>query len=182
MDQVHAGKLRGLTLLEVLIAGAVFSAMMLAVLAIYKTALEARVKEDAGTATYRAAMLGMEHVQSQLRGSQLVEPSDPAAPPSMQAVYRCSQKENGRVKVDAAGLPVWGETATIRMDASGNLVREDTSGIRVLAHLGPGGSVSFHLLDPRLLEVRILAARTNPSTLAVTRSQAECRLTLPNQP
>ncbi|MEW6278421.1 MAG: type II secretion system protein [Candidatus Eremiobacterota bacterium] len=182
MDQVYDRKLRGLTLLEVLIAGAVFSAMMLAVLAVYKTALGARAREEEGSATYRAAMLAIEHVQSLLRGSQVVEPSDPAAPPATRAVYRPSLRENGRVKVDSGGVPVWGDPVTLRMDAAGNLVREEPSGIRILAPLGPSGSVAFRLLDPRMLEVRVVAARTNPSTLAVTRSLAECRLTLPNQP
>lgn len=145
---------RGGSLVEVLVTSAVFSMFLLALIGIYLASRGAYRKSDAQTDAYRQALVTVEQLRRELRGSGLDLPA--VGEEGTQLSYNVPQERNGLLVVDAGGKPVWAGQAVIRMDGE-RLVRELGGRRRVLAHLGPGGSIAFRRDSPVLLHARVLA-------------------------
>ncbi len=180
MDKIRS---RGLSLPEVLVATGVFVTLAFVMLLIYQVSLRARSKEDVHASTYRAAMLALQHIQTQLRGAQLLEPSDLTAPGVPTAKFLYPQLEDGSLKVGPSGEATWGDTAFFEMQGPNLVLRNETQNtVRVLAQLGPTGGVAFRRADYRMVEVVVTAKRDDPDPTRRSTYTASLLITLPNQP
>lgn len=175
---------RGLTLIEVLVVSALFAGLALVLLAVYQVAVRAHAREDAQDATNRAAMLALEQVREGLRGCQVLEPNDPTAPAVGQTRFRYPRLDpNGLFQVDNRGEPVWAGLATLSSDEGGTLWLRPAEGEpRVLGRLGEGGGITFRLVEPLLLEIKLVAMRPHTDPIRRARSELTTRLALTNQP
>ncbi|MGE0492327.1 MAG: type II secretion system protein J [Vulcanimicrobiota bacterium] len=145
---------RGLTLAEVLVASAIFAMLTVMTLAAYRLSFQASAKQDVHSQAYRAAMLGVGHIQRLLRGSELVAPKvgDPAA---TELEFQPPLKNDELLEVDQWGAPRWGASQKIRLEGT-NLVHEDDAGrTRLLARLGERGEASFNQPTQGMVEIRL---------------------------
>lgn len=161
MDRIRSRQVAGITLLEVLVATAVFSIMMVAMMAIYKVSLADRDKVVAHSDTYRAMMITLDRIRDQLRGASLTAPSA-VGTQTASISYLYPMVIDGEMQVDGSGRPVWAGAARLSLDAQGRLVKVDSAdpGVtQVLARLGPASSIEFELVARDLLQVRVHVER-----------------------
>lgn len=167
---------RGLTVLETLVTCAILVTMMLASLVIYTSGLNRQRKQDTTTDSYRAAMTGLAHIRSQLRGSQLLSPG--IGNTSGQAMYRYPRMDGNLPRTDEQGRIIWRPPVRFQL-VDGKLVR--TGGEpRDFCTLGDGGSLSFERLDRRLLRITVVAANPSPDVRRASRYEARVDVYLPN--
>ncbi|MEW6278051.1 MAG: hypothetical protein AB1758_05465 [Candidatus Eremiobacterota bacterium] len=170
-----------MSLPEVLVGMGLLSLIMLVTVGIYSAGTRAQRKADAHTATYRAAMVALEHVRSELRGGQLLTPALLGLGPQPAASYRYARVQGGLPLVDDQGVPLWAGTATLRVRSDGRLVKEDRRGtVRVLSDLGRGGSVTFERVDLQLLRLKIVAERKEGDASRDSVYRVTADLELPN--
>lgn len=157
MDAFHPRVTRrGLTLAEVLVASAIFAMLTMMTLAAYRLSFQASAKQDVHSQAYRAAMLGVGHLQRLLRGSELVSPKvgDPA---TSELEFQPPLQTGDQLVVDQWGAPRWGATQKIRLEGT-NLVHEDDTGrTRLLARLGQRGEVAFTQTAEGMVEIRLVS-------------------------
>lgn len=143
---------RGLTLLEIVLAGAILLMLIGVVLEAFRMGWGARRTQDAATDAYRACMVAQSHLRAELKGVQLLCPVNSDASPTL--TFRRSSLVDGNLKVDSSGEPIWGKQATVKVDGEGRLVcTDDCEPERILARLGAGGKVEFRRTDKHLLDV-----------------------------
>lgn len=174
----RTGPGRGITLLETLIASAIFVVVLVVVILIHQTGQAAHEKVDVQSAAFRGTATAHEHLKRELRVSRVVDFSGTAdrlrfTPPLL---------KDGEIELSDSGeIQYQPEVGEIYTDAGGDLIRELPGGDRrVLAHLGQEGSVQFVLLQPDLLETTVRAIPDSDEP--VSRSELTVRYFLPNQP
>lgn len=150
---------RGATLIEVLVVGSLFLALVAAIWMIYHSTVRAQRLITLHSDVDRAVMAGVRHVDASLRSAELVEPHDWTAPEPVESIELRPLKldEDGDPVVSAEGVPEWGEPFTIVFE-NGELVRV-TDERRVLARLGEDGSVRFIRSSWRMLEMEVKLTR-----------------------
>lgn len=176
---------RGLSLFEVLVSVALFSVMMLALFAVYFQAATAHRKGSAQSEAYRSVMLALNHTERELRGAQLLFPTTWGLyqPPSTELTYFYPQVQDGQVTVDTTGTPLWAGRARLSVAGGRYLQHDETRNTeRLLADLGPTGTVSFKRVERDLLEVKALAYKPDELGRSVTRFEFAVVLRLENQP
>lgn len=146
----HEGSRRGgLTLLELLVSMSLL--FVVAALAAYFYSLTLRTSRgvDARDQAYRQGLLAVRKMRLSLRGGRLVSTSP------YEVVFDVPQVDEGRLIVDAAGLPLYGAQRRI-YSQDGMLLQSDSgSGLSRLARLGPEGSVRFETSPEGMLEVTV---------------------------
>lgn len=173
----------GLTLVEVLISGALLAALSLVMLAIYQVGLGNSAKMDVNSQAYRSMVIALERIRLELRGASLVAPSV-TGQQTTDVNYLYPMVRDGKLKVDRSGSTIWEGAARIFLDSQGRLVKTDSRlpGIeQVLARLGPGGSLQFELMARDLLQATVKAETGTPDQpLRFSVRQMSLRLHLPN--
>ncbi|MBI3927603.1 MAG: prepilin-type N-terminal cleavage/methylation domain-containing protein [Armatimonadetes bacterium] len=149
---------RAVTLPELLVAMAVFSLVLLIVVAVQSSGLQATRKHDLHEETFRAAMLAAEHLKRELPGA-LVEGDVGGVPRLTYRVPRLD--EQGRPVLGPTGEVLWSGPIGLELDSTGYLIRTEADDVRRLAYLGPEGQVSFLATPDRIdeLQVRFVARR-----------------------
>ncbi|GMU52029.1 MAG: hypothetical protein AMXMBFR33_11750 [Candidatus Xenobia bacterium] len=170
---------RGLTLFEVLVASMLLGGMMLASLIIYTTGLTNQRKTDSQTDSYRAVMMAISHIRSELRGGQVLFPATDSGPQPT-ARYRYPRMRNNLPRVDSTGSPIWAGTGTFELRDGGKLTRVNPVDARTLAELGEDGSITFERPDRRLLKVTVVADRYPNDRRRKSHYEATVEIYLPN--
>lgn len=173
----------GLTLIEVLVAGALLAALSFTLLAIYQMGLGNSAKMDVNSDAYRSMVIALERLRLELRGASLVAPSVTGQKTS-DVNYLYPKVRDGKLRVDRGGRTVWEGAGRIFLDAQGRLVKTDSHhpGVeQVLADLGPGGTLEFELMASGLLQATVRVEKGNrDQTLRFSERQMSLRLHLPN--
>ncbi len=170
---------RGLTLFEVLVASILLGGMMLASLVIYSTGLANQRKTDSQTDSYRAVMMAIAHIRSELRGGQVLFPATDSGPQPT-ARYRYPRMKDNLPRVDSTGSPIWAGTGRFELQDGGKLARVNPVDTRTLADLGENGMISFERLDRRLLKVTVVADRFPTDPRKKSHYEATVEIFLPN--
>lgn len=172
---------RGASLIEVLVAVAIFSAVLVTVVRIDRTGRDAFRKNEAESGAWRQAMLAVEHLKRELRGARitLVEPG--------RVVLQTPLLDGATPKVSASAEIVYApDSIELTLDGQKRLVaRQAGQRNRVLAELGPEGALRFELPEPRLLRVFVrahLQDRPGAQKLGQSRYAVQEDFFLPNQP
>lgn len=145
---------------------------------IFASGLKAQSKADATTTATRSALVAVEHLKRELRSALLVTP--PVGEAATIVTYKAPVMVNGFLKVDAVGDPEWSAEETLAGHDE-MLVRTAADGqTRLLARLGPGGSVVFTRTGKALLAMDVVAYGVDARGTAEYRMNYQ--LHLPNQP
>lgn len=178
---------RALSLAEVLVAASLFSLVLLAIYLIYNQTMLVQRKTAAQNEAYRAVMLAMKHVEMELHGAQVVQPSswtpDPAPLATISYLYPTLQNE--QIVVDPTGTPMWAGRAHFELDASGRFSKIDETTpahSRWLSSLGKNGAVSFWRPERDLLRLRIYAELPDAFGRTSSSYRFQALLRLANQP
>jgi len=154
-----ATKTEGNTLLEVLVAGAIFGLLSVVLVLTMRTNRASQLKTDAQSQTQRACLNTMNQLRNALRGVQVVIPSV-GTNGSLLRYYRPVVGSDGMVVVTPAGLPSFSTTpVTLTLDSSGKLTSNETPP-RILGRLFANGSVNFRRVSKGVLEVDLRAAQS----------------------
>lgn len=164
--------------METLLVCAILGAMMLASVVIYATGLNRQRKQETTTESYRAAMIALAQIRSQLRGSQLLSPGLGDGPQPT-AVYRFPKMNGDLPKVDSQGMILWRPPVTFQV-TGGSLQRVGLGETRPIANLGSNGSVTFERTDRRLLRLRVVADRPSADVRKSSHYEARADVYLPN--
>lgn len=137
----------GHSLVEVLLASAMLTLVMVVVLTALVTGQRSQSRQSETEKGVRACMLTVEHLRKHLRVAtvELVEPSS--------IRYRVLTRDaQGQVELGPSGEPIWSETYTVSLQGS-RVVRDHLGQSRQLAELGPGGR--FDLVQEQLNLIRV---------------------------
>ena len=179
-------KIRGLSLAEVLVVAAIFSGLLVSLVAVQIVARRVSVQHEHRSEVYRSAWLGVQYISAELAAS-VVDPVDPSA----------GQVDYHPLLMNPSGQPTFSsvtgemvhqaEVVSIFRRADGWLVRRQASlnpSERKLAFLGSQGSCRFERVPGQcdLLKFRVLARFASSRDQGLVREvQAESQLLLPNQ-
>lgn len=144
---------KGVTLVEVLVAGTVLLLLTGALYGSLRITLAANRKSDSSSDAYRACMLGLAHLQRELRGARLESVS------GSELSFRTLERDadNNPVVLNADGTPSWSSTLSrVYLDPEGRLILENAD-TRILASLGNSGSITFSQPSSNILGVEIAA-------------------------
>lgn len=155
----------GVSLADTLVAAAVFAGLLVIVVSMQMLSRKAMRKADVHTETWRAAVIGLDHVRRELRGANVLDIVDDGR----KVRYLRPIVSNGLLDLTAGGDVAFEEPTqahSITVSVAGDLVCDDRATLtpRMLARLGPSGEVRFSW-DPaasRLLHVRLRAVITDP--------------------
>ena len=162
-------RLRGATLIEVLVVTTVFSMLLVAIWGIYHSAVRAERLISLKTDIDRVIMAATRHLDSALKSSQLTQPNDWTDPQYVTELELTPLKlgPDGEPLVTAVGLPEWGDPFTISFENQ-ELVRQ-TSERRVLANFGDEGSVRFIRRSKGMLEMEVQLTKEGMHGVTSTR-------------
>lgn len=148
-----ATQVKGLSLLEVLVAGAVFSILLTAVVLIELHSHRMRLTQDKKSDAYRAAILLIEFIQAELDGAYVV-PGDDG---DTQLRYRPPLRNGNRLRIGPSGACEQEQEALIRLLADGKVTRSQASQVRSVARLGKRGRLEFRFPSSNLLDISVHA-------------------------
>jgi hypothetical protein len=171
---------RGLSLVEVMVAIAIFMTISIFVALIYRTGTNAFQKSQIHSDVYRMAMLAFENLRKELHGAKVVEVT------ASQVRYLVPMVENGHVKICDDGRISFELSevllSTVNEQGLIYLVRTSEGNSRHLACLGDRGAVSFSSQTDRLLVVEVRAEQDSPGAKQKESSyQLTARFYLSNQ-
>lgn len=145
-------KIDGLSLIELVVAVAVFSIVLVVVAAVQNAGWYATSKQLAHESAFRGAMLASEHLKRELPGA-LVEP---LGPNGRFLTYRVPQRDSqGRPVIGPTGEVAWSEPVVLALDQEGYLIRVEGDISRRLSFLGPRGEVQFTMTPGRIDELQV---------------------------
>lgn len=156
---------------------ALFSVVMVAMVAIDRTGRDAFRKSEAESGAWRRAMLGVEHLKRELRGSRvtLVEPAAMELQVPLLAGATPKVSASGQMVFDA-------DPVRIALDPQRRLVATQAGRPpRVLTELGEKGEVAFEQPRDHLVHVRLKTHSKGPRRAESTYEVEEDFL-LDNQP
>ncbi|MCA9793684.1 MAG: hypothetical protein KC910_17855 [Candidatus Eremiobacteraeota bacterium] len=143
-----------------MVAIGVFLSLMVATMYIYQVGLAAERKSSIHGEAYRATALALSHIRAELQGADAsLALGDP---PQSSIDYRVPDWQDGRIKVDRRGLPIWKADRRIWLKPDGTVVRQEGDIERVISRLGAGGLL-FERVDEQLLKVTIEANLQGPT-------------------
>lgn len=156
-----------------MVAIGVFLTLMVATMYIYQVGLAADRKSSVHGDAYRATALALSHIRMELQGADAnLALGDP---PQSSIDYRVPDWQDGRIKVDRRGLPVWKAERRIWLKPDGTVIRQEGDIERVISRLGEGGLL-FERVDEQLVKVTIVAtmqgATGRPDDTATQRLEA----------
>jgi hypothetical protein len=173
--------MKGLTLLEVMVAMAVFMTMSIFVALIYRTGSGAFQKTQSHSDVYRMAMLAVENLKRELHGAKIIEVT------ASQVRYLVPVVENGHVKICDDGRITF-EPSEVILSTNNDkglvyIVRTSDGDSRNLACLGERGAVTFSSPTERLLAIDVKADQGSPGGARLSESmyQLTTRFYLSNQ-
>lgn len=178
---------RGVTLLETLVACALFAFLTGLIVTIQIASKNAARRSDLGNEVYRAAMLAAERLRQEFRGARV----ESVAAGGASITYWLPRVQNGVLQVLPTGEPDWEpgdpappDRAVLSMAASGWLQRDFQGDVRRMAFLGPTGSIGFDLpTGSRVLTIRVNARHQHPNDPSVVSTYGvTLRFFLSNQP
>lgn len=145
--------LRGATLIEVIIVGGIFSAILSAVILIYFSTLRVERLVSVHSEIDRTMMIAVRHLDSSLKISRLEEPEQQDDPVHVDTLVLLPLKfaDNGLPSVSAFGFPEWEDPVRIAYEPPELVYQDDER--RVLARLGDGGHARFIRRIPGMLEL-----------------------------
>lgn len=154
-------KTTGATLIEVMVVSTIFFVVLAAIVSVYLTTVRVDRQVDLKSDIDRTLLAAVRHVDSSLKSSRLVSPVRPDAWTPAVAVTELELQPlklnaDGSPAVTAEGFPEWEPAFTISYKtASGELVRTISGNDRVLAKLGPEGSLTFIRPIKGMLEMHV---------------------------
>lgn len=155
MDQVHQRVRRsGLSLVEVMVAGAILALITTLTLVAYQLNYRATAKQDVHSQAYRSAMLSLAHLRRLLRGAQLVQPTS-GSPAQTQVEFLMPLQAGGVFTLDEFGRPRWSPPQFVRVQGERLIHVNEAGEERHLAHLGEEGEASFEHRQEGVLIVRL---------------------------
>lgn len=178
---------RGISLVDTLVASAVFAGLLVIVVAVQQMSGKAMRKTDVHTETWRAATIGLDHVRREVRGAKALVVDDGGRalhfirPLTSGGLLEIT--DSGSIKFEDLEA---GQGHSLTTNPAGDLVSVDDSTREVhrLARLGLSGEASFTLpaASVQLLHVTLRAVTTDLYGRAVeeSTSQIEADLYLPN--
>ncbi len=179
---------RGATLVETLVACAVFIGLTVLVVSIQIAGKSAGRRSDLGSEVYRSAMQAADRLRGEFRGAR-VEQID--LPSQASITYWLPRVVSGVMQVLPTGEPDWlpgdpapPDRAVISLAADGWLQRDFEGSVRRLANLGSTGTIWFDLpTGSRVLTCKVHAHRVDPNDPSVTGNyDVTVRFFLGNQP
>lgn len=183
-------KVIALSLAEVLVVAAIFSALLVSLAVVEIMARRVSLQHEHRSEVYRAAWLGVQNISAEL-ATAVVEPVLIPADPNLAEVqyHPLLRNANGEpVFSSTSGEMVHlSETVTLTKRADGWLIRRQpsqTPSERKLAFLGTAGLCSFERMPGQcdLLKFRVLARFASAREPGQVREyQAESQLVLTNQ-
>lgn len=159
---------RGFSLVEVLVALTIFSALGLIVAFSIRAYASNQVKGNLGTDVDRALSVTAGRLESLLRGCRVVAPAVGDVSSSME-FQAPEMDENGLLVVTASGAPVWQTARQVTLVNEKCLISGDSP--IVVGTLGPDGAITFERRDARTLVVSLTAGW--PAAQSVERNSAK---------
>lgn len=163
---------RGATLIEVMVVGTVFFGLLLTIWLIYESTVKVERSISLKSDVDRTLMTAVRHVDSALKSSRLLQPSDFTSPAPVTSIELrpLLLDAAGEPLVTAEGLPEWGDPFTIVFE-NHELVRVGTQR-RSFGNFGTLGSVTFTRTSKTMLEMAVIVEkegfRDEKSTRAMT--------------
>jgi prepilin-type N-terminal cleavage/methylation domain-containing protein len=162
---------RGATLVELIVAIAVFSVIVTLVALVLRTGRDALSKTDVAADAFRIAVSAMDQIRREVRGVRVDSVGDGTV-----LTYHVPRLDDSEVDVLPSGeISMTLEPSKIVSEPDGLVTREDgaTQRKRTLARLGKGGAVNFEVVGERLLRVRVRAVVGDASRGSVHFSEYE---------
>ena len=168
---MHRRARRALSLVEVMVASAIFMLASLALLASQRMSAHSASKIDSSSDTYRMAMLSLRRIEEELRGARIgVLNPDKSDEISYKVLEMGSE---GRPLVNELDQTSWIPRGAayyrLRLDAKKNLISTRQPGAR-LGFLGNAGRLEFSFpndLETHLIQVKVHAEVTDTSGRAL---------------
>ena len=173
--------LSGASLAEVLVAGSIFLLLSGVLYLSLRMALFADKKSESNSDAYRACLLGMTHLQRELRASKVVSVEEDGSVLEFQVMER---DDDYNPVVDSTGNPVWSsQVSKVLLDEDGRLTLERGTDRRVLAHLGDGAKLSLTQVSLKVLRIELTAERNQGTDVSKKgRFKAGVDIFVENQP
>jgi hypothetical protein len=163
----------GFSLVEVLVAFTIFSALGLIVALSIQAYASNQVKGNLGTDVDRALSVTAGRLETLLRGCRVVSPAVGDISSAMQ--FQAPEvAETGLLVVTASGDPVWQAAQQVTLVNEKCLISGDPP--VVVGSLGPKGAITFERRDARTLLVSLTAGW--PAAQTVERSSAKLNFVL----
>lgn len=157
----HGGRLerRGATLIELVVVGSIFLAVLTALTMIYNATLAVQRSVSLKVDVDREVFAAVRHLEAALRTSRLVQPADWYAPQTVDSIELrpLSLGSDGLPLFTPQGIPLFGNAFTIRFE-NGELVRTDIN--RRFARLGTNGRAEFVRASQGVLEMHLQVEKT----------------------
>jgi prepilin-type N-terminal cleavage/methylation domain-containing protein len=170
---------RGRTLLEVLIAGAIFSILATVLVLTMQTSRSAELKVGAQSEAQRACLTALSRLRTELRGVQILLPTEGTNTPLLR-FRRPLLGPDGMVLMTASGEPSFNPSpVTVTLDSKGTLLTNETPP-KVLGHLFKNGSVTFNRISTGVLEVDLSAAQRDGGPERKSQSRIVSRIAVRN--
>lgn len=179
---------KGATLVETLVACAVFIGLAVLVVSIQLASKSAGRHSDLASEVYRSAMQAADRLRGEFRGAR-VEQID--LPGQAQITYWLPRVVDGVMQVLPTGEPDWlpgdpalPDRAVISLAPGGWLQRDFEGSVRRLADLGPSGTIWFDMpTGSRVLTCKVHTHRVHPNDPAIVGDyDVTVRFFLGNQP
>jgi type II secretory pathway pseudopilin PulG len=175
MSERFAGK----TLLEVLVAGAIFALLSTILVLTMRSSHSSQLKTDSKSESQRACLATLNHLRTELRGVQLALPAVGTQTPLLR-FRRPLLDPDGLVILTAGGEPSFNPTpVTYTLNSAGVLISTETPP-RMLGRLFEEGSIVFNRVSAGVLEVDIVAAQGEDSPDRKSQSRIVSRIAVQN--
>jgi prepilin-type N-terminal cleavage/methylation domain-containing protein len=168
---------RGFTLIEVLVAFSIFSALGLIVALSIRAYASNQLKGNLGTDVDRALSVTAGRLETLLRGCRVVTPA--VGDTSLTLEFQAPEMdENGLLVVTASGAPVWQTPRQVALVDEKCVISGDDP--VVVGNLGPKGALVFERREARILAVSLTAGWL--AAESVERSSAKLNIVLSTTP
>lgn len=148
---VFAMRSSGLSLLEAVVAAAIFSVLLTAVVVIEMQAHKLRRQQDKNSDAYRAAVLLLEYLQEELDGAYVVPGDDGDS----QLTYRPAWRSGVGISLGPSGAAQQEDEAVLQLRTDGKVVRTRASQVRPVVALGARGGLRFEFPASNLLNIEV---------------------------
>lgn len=157
----------GITLVEVLVAGALLLGFSLVLHRVMLMASAGQRKQSVASDMNTQCSLVATRIEQALRGGRLMSPTVADGTLTELSYEAAARDAAGHFEILPSGLPNWHGPILVHLVAhpdGDQLVQEDEAGQppRVLGRLGDAGTVSFTRLSPGLLQLQIVGQVTHP--------------------
>jgi type II secretory pathway pseudopilin PulG len=171
---------KGRTLLEVLVAGAIFAVISMVMVLSMRSSRSGEQKVDAHSEAQSACLAALHHLRTEMRGVRVLLPV-PDGTGTVLSYQRPELAPDGNVVISATGDPVFLATPVNLAVGPGGLWVTDEAEPRVIGRLLDQGQVSFTRIGGQILQVEITARHGNDTPIdRRSSSQVVARLAIRN--